>query len=286
MKRTCYISVSNAALCQKCPALLAYTIHKGLREAWKVGINGSGYYYGSLFHKNIARKFFDAAANPSASLHAEIAEAVSGGSLEAMIRGNIFMPFLDAHAKECTSGQIMAMAGGITVWARAMSEFFAAIPSLSANTHEAMRAVFIPPEKKLQAFYDCPEGRLIITGCYDALLFNPDRGEARLFEFKGYTKSDVAVPLSQSLIYSWLVAKYTGIIPSVEIIYLDDAGREPEIFGSSSVRDMICAGLPGLFRAAYGVISLKRLPEILRDEKLCSQCPCSKSCADDWRSLQ
>lgn len=288
MSKPCYITVSNAALCQRCPALLAYMIHRGERDAWKVGIRGNGYYYGTLFHKYIAEVFFEAGANRASRLHGKIARSVSGGkkAIESMIRGNIFMPFLDRHSEECLSGQIMAMSRAITVLSRAMSEFFAAIPSLMRSPAENMRTVFIPPEQTLKAYHDCPEGRLIVTGRYDAMLFNPDRGEARLFEFKGYTKSDVTVPLSQSLIYSWLVWRHTGIIPSVEIIYLDDAERDPEIFGASSIGDMIFAGLPGLFRAAFGVISLKRLPEIVRDKNLCVQCPFRKNCADDWRNLR
>ena len=286
MPKKFYITVSNAALCQRCPALLAYKIHKGEKDAWKVGINGNGHYYGTLFHKNIAQVFFEAAADPSRRLHGKIARSLSGGKaeLEAMIREDIFMPFLERHSEECTSGQIIAMANGISVWVRAMSEFFEAIPSLMSKPEENMRTVFIPPEQNLRAYYDCPEGRLIVAGKYDALLFNPDRAEARLFEFKGYNKSDVTVPLSQSLIYAWLLFKHTGIVPSVEIIYLDDEGKEPEIFGASCVSDMISAGLPGLFRAAFGVISLERLPEIVRDKNLCVQCPFRKTCGNDWRN--
>ena len=43
------LSVSDAALCQRCPRLLAYR-GEGERGAWKVGIEGSGEKYGSLFH--------------------------------------------------------------------------------------------------------------------------------------------------------------------------------------------------------------------------------------------
>ena len=267
--------------------LLAYTVHKGVRDLWKVGINGNGYAYGSMFHKNIAQAFFEAASDPASSLHGRISASIreGGNALEGVIRENIFIPFLDANSENYTSGQIMAMAKGVSVWVRAMSEFFSLIPSLTRSPERFMQTVFIPPEQTLRAYHDCPEGRLIVSGRYDALLFNPDRGEARLFEFKGYTKSDVTVPLSQSLIYSWLVWKHTGIVPSVEIIYLDDADRDPEIFPAQSVWEMICAGLPGLFRAAFGVMSLKWLPEIVRDKNLCVRCPFSDRCADDWRNL-
>ena len=283
-----YITVSNAALCQRCPMLLAYTIHKGIKGLWKIGINGSGYAYGSMFHKNIAQVFFEAASDPSKTLHRKISESIRHGrdSLEGLIRENIFVPFLSRESQNYTSGQILTMAKGITVWTRAMSEFFALIPSLLRDPDSNMRTVFIPPEQKLKACYKADGVSLNVIGCYDALLFNPDRCEARLFEFKGYMKSDVSVPLSQSLIYSWLIWKHTGIIPSVEIIYLDENDKEPEIFSPSNVREMICAGLPGLFASVFGVISLKRLPEISRDEKLCGQCPFDGRCANDWRSLK
>ncbi len=288
MAGTCFLSVSNAALCQRCPMLLAYKIHMGIKDVWKIGINGSGYAYGSMFHKNIARVFFEAASDSSHHLHRKISESIPHGrdSLEGVIRENIFMPFLSRESENYTSGQILSMAKGITVWTRAMSEFFSLIPSLQKNPEKFMRTVFIPPEQKLQACYDFDGVKLNVAGCYDALLFNPDKCEARLFEFKGYMKSDISVPLSQSLIYSWLIWKHTGVIPSVEIIYLGEDDKEPEIFSPSSVREMIIAGLPGLFRSAFGVISLKGVPEISRDENLCRKCPFDGKCANDWRSLK
>ncbi|MBQ6773420.1 MAG: hypothetical protein IJP48_05070 [Synergistaceae bacterium] len=214
--RKVYTTVSDIALCQKCPALLAYKIHMGFKSAFRVGIKGSGDPYGTIFHKNIAQVFFEAAANPRNHLHGEIIHAVSGGfrSLENVIRDKIFLPFIDANSRNLTSGQIISMASGVRVWVRAMSEFFRGIRSLTQE-------VFIRPELRLQGEYTFMNAdSLVITGRYDALLFNPDRGEARLFEFKGYNKSDIVVPLSQSLVYSWLIERMTGITPSVEIIYL------------------------------------------------------------------
>ena len=71
------LSVSDAALCQRCPRLLAYR-GEGERGAWKVGIEGSGEKYGSLFHKHIAGAFFDAAADPQNSLRGEIRAVLTG----------------------------------------------------------------------------------------------------------------------------------------------------------------------------------------------------------------
>ena len=281
---TYYTTVSDLALCQRCPALLTYKLHYGEKDAWKVGIRGGGFPYGSMFHENIARVFFEAAAHPRNILHAKIAGAVSGGvsRLEALVREDIFMPFVSRYAGGLTAGQLMAMAGGVGVWVRAMAEFFRSIPSLMHYPEGNMHTVFIEPEQKLRGRYDLEGGRLMITGCYDALMFNPDRAEARLFEFKGYRKSDITVPLSQSLIYSWLIERLTGVVPSVEIIYLDENDKAPDVFDSQSVRGMIDAGLPDLFRSAFDVISRRRRPEILRDNNLCSVCRFRETCRNDY----
>ena len=286
MFRTVYANASDIALCQKCPALFGYKIHMHEKNTWRVGITGSGSYYGSMFHKNIAKPFFEAASDSGNPLHAEAVRAVSGGSraeLESFIRERIFMPFMDAHSAEYSPDQLMAAAQGVRVWAEAMAGFFAEIPSLRRNPEGCMSVVFLLPEQKLQAEYTFPaEGSLVVTGCYDALMFNPDRAEARLFEFKGYAKSDIAVPLSQSLIYAWLIWKYSGIVPSVEIIYLDEEDRKPVIFDPVSVKNMIDAGLPGLFYAAFSTITLRRMPEIMKDKNLCRVCRFSSRCASDW----
>ncbi len=285
MFRIVYANASDLAICQRCPALFGYKIHKGKKDAWQVGIKGNGSYYGSMFHKNIARPFFEAAANPHNPLHSEAVLAVSGSraELESFIQEKIFMPFIEAHSWEYTSDQITAAARGVRVWVEAMAGFFAEIPSLRRNPAQNMSTVFHQPEQKLRAEYTFHgEGRLIITGCYDALMFNPDKAEARLFEFKGYAKSDIAVPLSQSLIYAWLIWKYSGIVPSVEIIYLDEEDRKPVVFDPLSVRSMMDSGLPGLFYAAFSTITLRRLPEIMRDKDLCKVCRFSNTCASDW----
>ncbi len=285
MFRTCYTTVSDLAVCQRCPALFGYKLHMHEKDAWRIGIHGNGNAYGSMFHKNIARVFFEAASNPSSPLHAQAVRAVSGGfsELEEFIRENIFMPFVAAHSDEYTPGQLMAAAKGVKVWVRAMADFFAEIPSLRANPARNMSIIFLEPEQKLRGHYDFPnEGRLVVTGCYDALLFNPDKAEARLFEFKGYAKSDLAVPLSQSLLYAWLIWSFSGVVPSVEVIYLDEEDRKPDVFDPASVKAMMRAGLPGLFYAAFNTITLRRLPEIMRDKNLCRVCKFREGCASDW----
>ena len=285
-KQTCYISVSDLALCQRCPALLAYKIHRNEKSAWHVGINGSGYAYGTIFHKNIAQIFFEGASNPNHELHSKISDAVSGGykSLNKMIRKNIFIPFVEKNSERFSVGQIISMANGVEIWVKEMSKFFCGIPSLIENPAENMLTVFAKPELNLREVYEFHDSRLIICGRYDALMFNPDKVEARLFEFKSFRKSDITVSLSQSLIYSWLIERYSGIIPSVEIIYLDENKKPSEIFNSDNVRDMIKM-LPNLFYTAFNIISLKEEPKLLRNEKLCSKCKFRLTCKNDINKI-
>ena len=292
MSKRCYTIVSDIALCQKCPVLLAYKIHLGMQTAWRVGIKSNGYAYGSIFHKHIAQVFFEAAANSRHALHYQAIRAVTGGyrAIDDFIREKIFMPFVNANAKDLTSEQITSLASGVSTWVRAMAEFFREIPSLIITPKITLPGIFMKPEQRLQAEYIFPdldvnnEKSLVVTGCYDALLFNPDKVEARLFEFKGYNKSDIVVPLTQSLVYSWLIERTTGIMPSVEIIYLDERSRDPDVFDSRTVREMIGLGLKNLFASVFNVITLKNFPAVNFNKSLCSVCKFSRRCRQDVAS--
>jgi len=282
------LSVSDAALCQRCPRLLAYR-GEGERGAWKVGIEGSGEKYGSLFHKHIAGAFFDAAADPKNSLRGEIRAVLTGDiagrtpireRLEELIRTRFFLPFLDRYAPKLDTGRVLSMARGTSIWSGCMADFLAGIPFDRLDPDEAMDRVFLRPERTLQATYVSSDGRVLeLSGRYDALLFNPDSCEATLFEFKGYRCSDPSVALSQTLIYAWLIQNAAGILPAVQVVYLEE--ERPGVFPSSEVASMMSA-LPGLFDVVLDVLE-RRLPlPVAVNSELCLQCPWNGSCAGDW----
>lgn len=282
------LSVSDAALCQRCPRLLAYR-GEGKRGAWKVGIEGSGEKYGSLFHKHIAGAFFDAAADPNNSLRGEICAVLTGTRagetpirerLEELIRTRFFLPFLDRYAPKLDTGRVLSMARGTSIWAGCMADFLAGIPFDRLDPGEAMDHVFLRPERTLQATYVSSDGRVLeLSGRYDALLFNPDSCEATLFEFKGYRCSDPSVALSQTLIYAWLIRNATGILPAVQVVYLEE--ERPGVFPSSEVESMMSA-LPGLFEVVLDVLE-RRLPlPVAVNSELCLRCPWNGDCAGDW----
>ncbi|MBR2209497.1 MAG: hypothetical protein IJ859_11875, partial [Synergistaceae bacterium] len=97
MSIECYVTVSDLSLCQRCPALFAYKIHRRERSAWRVGIKGDGESYGAAFHSEISEKFFHAASNPDSSLYDEINFAASKGAetLEKLVREKCFIPFVE-----------------------------------------------------------------------------------------------------------------------------------------------------------------------------------------------
>ena len=282
------LSVSDAALCQRCPRLLAYR-GEGERGAWKVGIEGSGEKYGSLFHKHIAGAFFDAAADPQNSLRGEIRAVLTGDiagrtpireRLEELIRTRFFLPFLDRYAPKLGTGRVLSMARGTSIWSGGMADFLAGIPFDRLDPDEAMDRVFLRPERTLQATYVSSDGRVLeLSGRYDALLFNPDSCEATLFEFKGYRCSDPSVALSQTLIYAWLIQNATGILPAVQVVYLEE--ERPGVFPSSEVASMMSA-LPSLFDVVLDVLE-RRLPlPVAVNSELCLRCPWNGDCAGDW----
>lgn len=272
----CYTIVSDLAVCQRCPALFAYIIYMKEKSAWRVGIRGGEELCGSVFHKEIAEKFFEAASDKHHSLNEAIMTAASKGveALEGLVQENFFVPFIETKSKYFTSKQILSMARAAKIWINHMAVFL-----------ENSRLIFMKPEGKLEGCYFSKEhdAILFIRGRYDALVFNSKSGEARLFEFKGFKKSDITVSLSQSLIYSWLIEKSSGIIPSIEIIYLDE--KKPEIFAPEIVKEMIISGLPGLFNTALDIMLLRRMPNMFQDKKLCEGCKFKTNCKKDMEKI-
>ena len=276
------ISVSDIAIAQRCPFLLAHKIHLDKKSAWRVGKKSNGAFYGSIFHQHIAKTFFKAASNPKSPLHKKLLTAVEGGweSLSKFILTEIFFPFSKKESKNFKAEQILSIAQASDKLARAVDNFL----ERNSAVHFAL------PEGKLQDHYvhqtknKFEKFQLLISGRYDAFIFNPAKNEARLFEFKGLKKTDLSVPLSQSLIYAWLIWKDTKILPSIEVIYLEEENFS-NIFAPGIVKDLIINTLPDLFKAVYDVLTCRRRPMFLKDEELCSVCKFSKTCERNMEEL-
>ncbi len=279
------LSATDLALCQRCPRLLAYKA-EGKRNAWKVGIEGSGEKYGSLFHKHIAEAFFSDMGRADAPGREAMCRLLSSPDkglsegLSDLIRTHYFNPFLAEHGGGLSADCVMTMAGGTALWVRDLAAVLEGIPSLRREPEAVLPRVFSGAGRTLGAVYVCGDGTpLRVSGRCDALIFNPDSGGACLFEFKGYRPTDPTVALSQSLIYAWLVESATGVLPSVRLVYLE--GGEPFAFPKEDVASLL-RGLPPLFESARGVLLRRKPLAGPASGELCSCCPWDGECDGDW----
>ncbi|MDR2528239.1 MAG: PD-(D/E)XK nuclease family protein [Synergistaceae bacterium] len=270
-------------ICQRCPRLMAYQV-KGEKGAWQVGLAGAGVPYGKLFHEYIAGKFHFEAAD--GSNRAALDETLQSGGAEletrigALIRERYFVPFLAEKSRKLKCGQLTAMARAAAFWVKCLADFLLDIPSLLSEPEKTLSAVFHQPEKTLYAVHTFSDGVVLeVQGRYDGLLFNPDKTEAALFEFKGFKSSDVTVELSQTLVYAWLIFKKTGIVPSVRLIYLEDDA--PLFYSAADVKNMF-DNLPALFGVARGVLENAHPLPRAADSLLCRSCPYQARCEVDW----
>ncbi|MDR1731931.1 MAG: PD-(D/E)XK nuclease family protein [Synergistaceae bacterium] len=278
--------VTALSLCQRCPRLLAFQ-EQGEKNAWQAGSAGKKKVsYGSLFHSQIVGRFHSDAADGESPCRQALIKVFAGGQknlnkrLNDLVREHYFSSFLMTHSKKLTSLQVQAIARATTFWVECLADFLLDIPSLFSSPEERLNAVFHSPEKTLKGVWAFPDGQVLkVTGRYDALLFNPDAGEAVLFEFKGFKMPDVTVGLSQTLLYAWLVSSAAGIVPAVKLIGLEDDA--PCSFASGDVKTMM-GNLPYLFETARQVLE-KRLPlPQAADSGLCSLCPYDARCDQEW----
>ena len=279
-------TASDLHLCQRCPRLLAYQ-KKGERKAWKVGIDGSGIYYGKLFHSHIAGAFHSDAARVGSPHRAALTAALKGeptglkGRLLEMVQACYFDPFLVAHGKTISGKQIMALAQATEFWVGCLSDFLAGVPSLLTRPEKQIGSVFCKPETTLKAFYPYSDGMLLrVRGRYDGLLFDPDAKQAALFEFKAFKASDPVEELSQALVYAWLIHTATGVMPQVCLVYLEDSGA-PLRYSAADVGKMT-NNLEYLFEAVRKVLSEEKPLPPPSDTGLCRTCPYEGRCDGDW----
>ena len=278
------------AIFQKCPRLAFYSIFLKENTSF-IGVKGSGY-YGSIFHKKISERFFSAASDYGKNLYFKIADSIKNGhdAFFNFVKTDIFYELLRYEGKNYTSQQISALSRATNLWIDEMWKFFSEIPTLLKIPAEYMPLVFKKPEGLLQGeiknlnVYGT-QSTLKIIGRFDAILCNPDTKQTRLFEFKGYNKTDVTVPLCQTLIYAWLIYKLTGIIPEIEIIHLSENLPEINFFSSSDVRKMIQTSLPSLFREVCKIFFFREIPAEALYQNLCNSCKYKNSCFNDIKKF-
>ncbi|NLL36998.1 MAG: DNA translocase FtsK, partial [Fretibacterium sp.] len=285
--------VSNMALCGRCPRLFAYA-DSGRNNAWRVGIDGGGNYYGSDFHNRIAAPFFKGARKKNTTIYRELIEAFREGSdgfearLARLVERRCFNPFLENKnaAGGLSPEPALAAARAADRWARCMARFLLRVPSLFKEPESLLPQVFAA-SARLKGEHIFEDGQpLRMTGDYDALLFNPDEGGAMLFEFKGYKGSDPLSGLAQALLYCYLVERTTGLLPGLCLIFLED--ENPLELPSEKVSEMMASALPPLFDSVRAALNRQKPLPMTLDPFLCARCPFDSFCDSDWgaRSVQ
>lgn len=286
------VSVSSLHLCHRCPRLLAYE-SRGAREAWRVGLSGSGTLPGSLFHDAIAAPFHQAMASGNGPLFYQLVTLVSGplGRLEPGLQGAVesrfFLPVMARHAQALTEEQITQLKSGCERWVRQLAGFVGQAVSHGQGTPETLvRAVFHPPEARLRTTVVLSSNANVqVTGQYDALLLDLAGGEAVLFEFKGRKASQADEDFVQLALYAWLLKEATGITARGVVLYLEE--DPPEVAYSAADLASAVPGFPALVEQAIEVSGAARANDgrhllATADPSLCRACPYDGHCDRDW----
>ena len=294
------LTVSDLALCQRCPRLLAYQ-NRGKKNLWKVGIEAEGTKNscGSIFHTHIAGAFFADAANSDRAMQKELVKMFSGvtkkedllSRFESFIKTYYFDPFLERENKKSRKlsiERILALAKAAELWINGMVDFLYGIPSLLSKPDKTLQHVFIKPEQDMKASFTYDDGlSLEIAGRYDAILFDDDKKQAVLFEFKTYMATNPLVALSQSLSYAWLIKNTTGIVPAIYIFHLGEPKPDKMTLRltPSEVSSMM-DNMLHLLEEVRNVMELKLPLKSASDPSLCGICPMRKNCESDWGAFE
>lgn len=289
-------SVSDIHLCHRCPRLLAYRLG-GSKNAWKVGLPGTGEMPGAFFHDRIAAPFYKTVASGGSNtkIFRELVATLNKTTGEdrqkhllAFLEKYFFIPTINKHAKRFQAVRIISLGRGLEVWNRFLADFFNRFdPSKEKeNWKSLLNKLVHDPETIIGVKCKVDEKTVLrVTGRYDALMLNPDKGEAIIVEFKGRKAGAPDEDFLQVALYAWIFKQKTGISPVACVIYLEE--DDPEVFYGANVLAGVDAYLPGLLRRVASVITAvpqkgrKILPSPSSLD-ICHQCPFDQICDSDW----
>jgi DNA segregation ATPase FtsK/SpoIIIE, S-DNA-T family len=288
-------SVSEIHLCHRCSRLLAYQL-SGSKKAWKVGLSGTGEMPGAFFHDRIAAPFYKTVASGgNTKIFRELVGILNKTAsknrqrhLLAFLEKYFFIPIITKHAKYFQSVRIISLGHGFAVWNRFLSDFFNQFDPTKEKEgwKSLLKKLVHDPETLIGVKCKLDKKTMLrVTGRYDALMLNPDKGEAVLVEFKGRKAGTLDEDFLQVALYAWIFKQKTGISPVARVIYLEE--NEPEIFYDSNILSGVDPYLPGLFRRVASIIEAVprkeriTLPSPL-SSSICHQCPFDQICDSDW----
>lgn len=280
-------TVSDCHLAQRCPRLLA-RLRGGKKNAWKVGLDGTGDLPGKLFHDRFAAPFHeDVSANPSqrnafADCLGEPDESLSQ-RITLFLRDHYLIPYLEKSSGSLTDVQTVAIAASMARWAEVMAGFLGPLLQRDHNRRKLVARVFHPPERLLRAEHMYQDGEVLtVTGRYDALLLDPNENEAVVVDFKGRRPTDPCEDFAQIILYAWLIRSATGVTPRGLVLYLEEKGD----LAKFSVDDVTSGigKLRELFDIVRDVLEGKRdLPPAV-DTGLCGTCFYRNECGKEGKA--
>lgn len=277
------VNVSECHLAQRCPRLLAWQ-KAGHKQAWKVGLGGSGDTPGTLFHDAFAAPFHKAMASGTGPMADSFAKDVLQGPAKdlprrigAFFRDHLFVPYLQKHSATLTDKQTVALAGCLEAWGGALADFLAPLLRGQSEPSTLMQQVFHPPEQLLQAEYRFDDGEsLTVSGRFDAVLLDSAAGEAVVVDFKGRRPTDLTEDFTQLVLYAWLLRESTGVMPRGIVLYLE-ADDGPAKFSANEIENGM-RQLPQLFDVVRQVLEKREPLPCTVDSTLCGKCYYSKQC--------
>jgi DNA segregation ATPase FtsK/SpoIIIE, S-DNA-T family len=287
-------SVSEIHLCHRCPRLLAYRLN-GSKNAWKVGLSGTWEMPGKFFHERIAAPFYKAVASGgNTRIFQKLVETLNITTnndrqkhLLAFLEKYFFIPPVTKYGKYFQSVRIISLGKGLEAWNRFLTNFFNKFDPVKEKEgwKSLLKKLIHDPETLIEVKYKLDEQTLLrISGRYDALMLNSDKGEAILIEFKGRKEGVPDEDFLQVALYAWIFKQKTGISPVACVIYLEE---ESEIYYDENVLTKVDSYLPGLFRQVASIVQPvpqkgeKVLPTPL-SSIICEQCPFDQVCDSDW----
>lgn len=280
-------TVTDLHLCQHCPRLFAYSWVKKKNAAF-IGHRGTGNLPGTLFHTfahMVLQDISSKGAGRQALVHAlsQNPHAISF-HIHETIKEEYLIPFLAEHGSTLTIEKIEAFATACERWIKYLEKFINPHISSFQDLDILFESIFHNTEYLMTSSYVFDDGEsMSISGKPDALIFDPKTKEPVVLEYKGRKESDAMQDLAQTSLYAWLVRQSIGIIPRVDILYLEE--NMPLVRYPLPAIENLIENHPSLFQIARKImVGETRIPKC-SDNALCQVCPFIPSCDNDFGEM-
>ncbi|HOL42149.1 MAG TPA: PD-(D/E)XK nuclease family protein, partial [Methanospirillum sp.] len=279
------VTVSDLHLCQHCPRLFAYAKLKRRKIPPFIGHLGTGKLPGRLFHTFAHTVQNDICAR--GIIQADIflkfnqeKEAFSS-VFHRFVKEQYLIPFLEEYANTLPYERIEAFASACEQWIGYLNDFITPNLSEIPDWLTLLQKIVHSSEYLMKSPYSFPDAEMMqISGRPDAILFDPKTKEAVVVEYKARKESDPLQDLAQTSLYSWLVHTSIGILPRVDILYLEE--KQPLVrYFVPAIQDII-ENHPSLFQLARDILHGKRPVPQCTSPALCQICPYAHTCDGDF----